>query len=69
MVFDQVYIPFTTKLLEIAESRGCRVARGLDMFVAQGAEQFRIWTGQPAPVDLMRSVVAERLRERTTDEE
>jgi len=37
------------------------VANGFDMFVFQGVEQFRIWTGKEPPVELMRDLVLERL--------
>ena len=60
-VADVIYNPFKTKLLREAEAAGCMVAGGFEMFVFQGAEQFHIWTGQEAPVELMRSVVLEKL--------
>jgi shikimate dehydrogenase len=40
-----------------AESRGARVVDGLDVLVAQGAASFELWTGVPAPVDVMRAAV------------
>jgi 3-dehydroquinate dehydratase / shikimate dehydrogenase len=67
VVFDEVYVPFTTRFLAAAERRGCRVVRGLDMFVAQGAEQFRIWTGREPPTALMRSTVAGILEARMSN--
>jgi len=42
---------------------GCRTRSGLGMFIHQGAEQLRIWTGRTPPVDLMRRVVEARLIE------
>jgi shikimate dehydrogenase len=60
-VVDVIYNPFKTRLLREAESAGCMVANGLDMFIFQGAEQFRIWTGKEPPVELMRDLVVERL--------
>jgi shikimate dehydrogenase len=38
------------------------VANGFEMFLFQGMEQFRIWTGKEAPAELMRNIVLERLR-------
>ena len=34
---------------------------GLEMFVGQAAEQFRLFTGLQPPVDLMRQVVLDSL--------
>ncbi|RLB89122.1 MAG: shikimate dehydrogenase [Deltaproteobacteria bacterium] len=60
-VADVIYNPIRTKLLEKAEAAGCRVSSGFEMFVYQGAEQFRIWTGRKAPIEEMKRVVYERL--------
>ena len=60
-VVDVIYNPLKTKLLQEAEKAGCRTLSGLDMFVYQGAEQIRIWTGQEPPRALMRQVVLEHL--------
>lgn len=53
LVFDFVYNPIETSLLRMARARGARVISGLEMFVIQGARQFEIWTGKPAPRDEM----------------
>jgi shikimate dehydrogenase len=60
-VVDVIYNPLKTSLLQAAETAGCRTLPGLDMFVYQGAEQIRIWTGQEPPRALMRQVVLEHL--------
>jgi shikimate dehydrogenase len=57
VVSDVVYIPSKTKLLEIAESVGCKTVNGLGMMLWQGAEAFKIWTGKDMPVDLVREVL------------
>ena len=62
VVFDTIYNPPRTRLLELAERAGCRTVSGVEMFVNQGVSQFQIWTGRPAPVDLMRRTVLENLR-------
>lgn len=57
LVFDMVYTPRQTPLLKLAASRGIAVIGGLEMFVQQGARQFEIWTGKPAPeAEMMRAV-------------
>jgi len=64
LVFDMVYNPFETPLLKLAKARGIPVVTGLEMFVQQGARQFEIWTGKPAPEAEMLRVVELELRRR-----
>lgn len=61
VVFDVVYTPLETRLLREAAGRGCRVISGVEMFINQAALQFERFTGESAPVDVMRQVVLERL--------
>lgn len=64
IVFDMVYNPLETPLLKLARSRGLHIITGLEMFVQQGARQFEIWTGKPAPEHEMMRVVEHELRKR-----
>jgi shikimate dehydrogenase len=59
LVFDLVANPLETRLMREARQAGARVLGGLPMLVYQGAESFQLWTGQPAPIDVMRQA-AER---------
>lgn len=52
-VMDVIYHPLQTRLLREAEKAGCGVLSGLTMFVHQGAEQIKLWTGQEPPRELM----------------
>lgn len=61
LVFDMVYNPLRTSLIRDAEEHGCTTISGLEMFINQAALQFELWTGEKAPVDLMKKVVAEAL--------
>jgi shikimate dehydrogenase len=54
-VFDLVYNPRETKLLAKARESGARTIGGLGMLVEQGAAAFELWTGQAAPVVVMRA--------------
>ena len=54
VVFDIVYNPIKTKLLREAEAAGAKTIGGLNMLAWQGALAFEQFTGQKAPVDLMR---------------
>jgi 3-dehydroquinate dehydratase/shikimate dehydrogenase len=62
LVFDMVYNPLETPLLALARSRGLAVISGLEMFAHQGARQFEIWTGKPAPEAEMQRAVELALR-------
>ncbi len=53
LVMDIVYRPLETKLLREARHRRCQVIDGLQMLINQGAAQFELWTGQPAPREVM----------------
>jgi 3-dehydroquinate dehydratase/shikimate dehydrogenase len=55
--FEMVYTPAETKMVKMARSKGMHVILGAEMFVQQGARQFEIWTGKPAPVVEMQRVV------------
>jgi 3-dehydroquinate dehydratase/shikimate dehydrogenase len=63
LVFDTIYNPIKTKFLQVAESAGASTITGLEMFVRQAVGQFEAWTDKTAPIDLMRRVVEERLRQ------
>ena len=61
VVFDGVYNPPETRLLREAKAAGCKVVSGLRWFVNQAALQFELWTGRPAPRDVIEQVLRERL--------
>ncbi len=62
LVFDLVYNPMETPLLQMARKKGLHVITGAEMFVHQGAEQFQLWTGKPAPREEMWRVVTHALK-------
>ena len=53
-VFDLVYNPRKTKLLRQAEKSHAKPISGLEMLVQQGGQAFELWTGLPAPLEVMR---------------
>lgn len=61
LVFDLIYRPVKTKLLRLAAQRGIETVSGLEMFLAQGAGQWEIWTGERAPLAAMRRAVLDAL--------
>ena len=63
-LFELVYSPAETPLTKLARGKGMHVIPGSEMFVHQGARQFEIWTGKPAPVEEMQRVVLHALEQR-----
>jgi len=63
LVFDLVYNPVETPLLRLARQQSIPIITGVEMFVQQGARQFEIWTGKPAPEEEMLRVVIHALRQ------
>ena len=57
VVMDVIYNPVRTRLLKTAAANGCLVVDGVEMFVYQGAIQFKLWTGLEAPLETMRQSV------------
>jgi shikimate dehydrogenase len=53
LVYDLVYNPRLTPLLELAQKAGANILGGLPMLVFQGVASFKLWTGREAPVDIM----------------
>jgi len=69
VVFDMVYDPVETHLLQVARSKGISVIPGVEMFVQQAARQFEIWTGKPAPAGDMLRAVTIALQERAAQKQ
>jgi 3-dehydroquinate dehydratase / shikimate dehydrogenase len=63
LVFDLVYNPLETPLIRMARQKGIPIVTGVEMFVQQGARQFEIFTGKPAPEEEMLRVVIHALRQ------
>ena len=61
IVFDMVYNPAKTMLLQHAEEQGRQVISGLEMFMEQAAHQFEIFTGESAPRPAMEKAALEAL--------
>lgn len=57
LVFDAIYTPLHTRLLQDAQAAGCKIVTGDEMFVGQAADQFMLFTGKQAPTELMKRIV------------
>jgi shikimate dehydrogenase len=68
LVVDIVYAPELTPLLAAAQARGLRTLGGLPMLVYQGALSFELWTGLPAPLEVMFAALRTALAGRTAGE-
>ena len=54
IVSDVIYNPRETLLLRQAKEAGCKTQNGLYMLLYQGAEAFKLWTGQDMPVEIVK---------------
>jgi shikimate dehydrogenase len=64
-VYDLIYTPRPTPLLQRAAARGCAVLDGLEMLVQQGAASLRLWSGHTdVPVEAMRQAALQELSRR-----
>lgn len=61
VVFDTVYHPENTMLLKLARERQAVAVSGVEMFLRQAALQFKLYTGQEAPLDVMRQALKRKL--------
>jgi shikimate dehydrogenase len=61
-VYDLVYVPKDTLLIQQARSAGATAVSGLSMLVYQGALAFTIFTGLPAPVGVMEQVAENAIK-------
>ncbi len=64
VVYDIVYKPLRTRLLQEAERAEARAVEGLGMLVQQAAMAFEIWTGKRAPVKVMDAAARDELKRR-----
>lgn len=64
LVYDMIYRPQRTKLMQQAEARGGQAVGGLGMLARQGAASFKIWTGVEAPVEVMLAAAQAALAEK-----
>jgi shikimate dehydrogenase len=62
LAYDLVYNPTETRFLLEARAAGCKTLGGLAMLVAQAAEQFRLWTGDAAPEDVLQEAAQRGLK-------
>jgi shikimate dehydrogenase len=60
-VFDMIYRPMETGFLRAARSAGCRAANGAGMLLHQGTRALELWSGRPAPVQVMRAALEKNL--------
>lgn len=54
-VIDVVYAPGETALVRAARAAGAEAIDGREMLLLQGAAAFELWTGRPAPIEVMRA--------------
>jgi len=63
VVFDLVYTPHETRLIQMAEKQGLTAIRGIEMFVEQALQQFELFTGVSGPRAVMEKAAREAIEE------
>jgi shikimate dehydrogenase len=61
LVVDLIYVPAVTPLLRAARASGARTANGLGILIHQAALQFRLWTGEDPPLEVMSAAAMEAI--------
>ena len=61
IVYDIIYNPRKTILIQNAETLGLQTIDGCEMLIYQGAKAFEIWTGKKAPVSVMKIALLDNL--------
>jgi len=59
--YDMIYRPAETPFLQAAKVAGCQTGNGLGMLLYQGAKALEIWSGQTAPVAVMRAALEQNI--------
>ena len=62
LVYDLVYNPPVTGLVSAARAVGMRAENGLGMLLHQGAIAFELWTGEEAPIEVMKDALGKALK-------
>lgn len=62
LAYDLVYNPRVTQFLREAQAAGCDTLDGLPMLLAQAAQQFQLWTGVNASMEIMKTAAVEALQ-------
>ena len=53
-VYDIVYKPLKTDLVNTAKEKNCKIIYGYEMLLGQAIRSFEIWLDQKAPYDAMK---------------
>ncbi|MEM3062794.1 MAG: shikimate dehydrogenase [Nitrososphaerota archaeon] len=61
VIFDVVYNPIKTKLIEDAIDKGAKIVYGMDMLIGQAAKAFKIWTGLEPPIEIVFNILKSEL--------
>jgi 3-dehydroquinate dehydratase / shikimate dehydrogenase len=67
LAYDLVYNPSDTRFMREARAAGCDTLCGLPMLVAQAAAQFKLWTDEDAPSELMSEAAKDALEKQRSE--
>jgi len=62
IIYDLIYNPQETRLLNFSRKKGCHTINGMKMLVAQGAKSLSYWTdGLKIPIEIMEEAIKKHL--------
>jgi shikimate dehydrogenase len=67
IIYDMVYNPLKTPLLKAADLAGATTISGIEMLIGQASRSFTLWTGEPMPVEAVKSILMHEIDQRTNE--
>ena len=67
IVYDMVYNPLMTPLLQAAERAGAITISGIEMLIGQAERSFTLWTGKQMPVSSVRKALLDEIQQNTAE--
>ena len=62
IIYDLIYNPQETRLLNLSRGKGCQTINGMKMLIAQGAKSLSYWTdGLKIPIEIMEEAIKKTL--------
>ncbi len=67
IVYDMVYNPLVTPLLQTAQQAGAKTISGIEMLIGQAERSFTLWTGKQMPVSAVRKALLHEIQQNTAE--
>jgi len=67
IVYDMVYNPLDTPLLQAARRAGAITISGIEMLIGQAERSFTLWTGKQMPVTAVRTALLHEINQNSAE--